>query len=181
MCFPEFRFDSRRSVFGAFALSITLAVGCGGKGTVSGTVTLDGTPLPAGTIAIIPSNGPGGVGPIQDGKYSLTKISTGKATITVETDSIKKQLDSLAAAPSQSMQRSAGGRMTPEMLAKMPENAKQQMEERQKQMEGAGQKAQELKAKYRPLPEKYSESKSSGLTFEVKSGDNTFNVELSSK
>jgi len=60
------------------ALLVPLAVGCGkGKGKVSGTVTLDGQPLPAGTINFLPSKGTGAGGSIEDGKYSIDNVPAG--------------------------------------------------------------------------------------------------------
>jgi hypothetical protein len=181
MRFSKFRFDSRRVLFlGVLALSVPLAVGCGGKGKVSGTVTLDGQPLPAGTITFVPSKGPGAAGKIEDGKYSVTGVPVGKMTVTVETDTIKQEMVALAAA-SQPVQRSGGGRMTADKLAKMPENARAQFEAQKQQAEEAPRKYQELQTKYRDIPQKYAKADSSGLTVEVKSGSNTFDAPLSSK
>lgn len=181
MCFPKLRIACRRFFFlGVFALSVPLAAGCGGKGKVSGTVTLDGQPLPAGTITFVPSTGPGAAGKIEDGNYSVTGVPVGKVAVTVETDTVKKEMDALAVA-SQGGQRTAGGRITPDKLAKMPENAKAQFEAQQKNAAEAPRKLRELQAKYRTIPQKYAKADSSGLTLEVKSGANPFDVPLSSK
>jgi hypothetical protein len=164
------------------ALLVPLAVGCGkGKGTVSGTVTLDGQPLPAGNITFIPSKGQGAGGTIQDGKYSVADVPAGKVAVTVETETLKKQMDALAQVPRQMNPGSGSTRLSPEMLAKLPENARAKMEESQKKSAEAPQKLKELQAKYRAIPDKYSKAESSGLTVEVKAGPNTFEVPLSSK
>lgn len=175
---------NRRSLFlGTLALLVPLAVGCGkGKGTVSGTVTLDGQPLPAGTINFLPSKGPGAGGSIEDGKYSVANVPAGTMTVTVETDSIKEQMDALAKASQGTPVMGSGSRnLPPQMLAKMPEDARKKWEEGKKQAEEAPKKLKELQAKYRPIPDKYSKAESSGLTFEVKAGPNTIEVPLSSK
>lgn len=63
--------------------AITLIVGCGGggakieMGTVTGTVTLDGSPVKAGTVSFIPDADQRGNGPMstasidENGKYDL--------------------------------------------------------------------------------------------------------------
>lgn len=55
-----------------------LLAGCGGPGDVdrfdvSGTITFEGAPVPAGTISFLPApgnSGPGGTATIQDGAYN---------------------------------------------------------------------------------------------------------------
>jgi hypothetical protein len=182
MCFPKFCLAVRFFlVLGALALLLPLTVGCGGgKGTVSGTVTLDGQPLPVGNIAFIPSQGPGASGRIEDGKYSVANVPTGPVTVTVETISIKQEIDAYTKAPP-SVPRIGTANVSPEMLAKMPENARAQIEKQQKQAAERASKAKELQAKYRAVPEKYSKPESSGLTITVKRGSNTFDIQLSSK
>ncbi len=60
-------------------LAMTLMVGCGRSGTpraaVSGTVTLDNTPIPEGSIAFYPMGGSKGHsagGEIRDGSFTLS-------------------------------------------------------------------------------------------------------------
>lgn len=59
-------------------LLLVLAIGCGGDSSgryaISGTVTLDGEPVPTGAIAVIPApgtDGPTSGGSIHDGEYSI--------------------------------------------------------------------------------------------------------------
>ncbi len=185
MCFSKFCLALRFSItFGVFAVLLSLATGCGGgKGTVSGTVTLDGQPLPAGNIVFYPSKGPGVSGVIQDGTYSVKGVPTGQVTVTVETATIKQEIEALTTSTRSlgGMEMSAGGRVTPEMLAQMPEKAKQKYEEQKQQAAERTQRLRELQVKYREVPEKYSKPESSGLTTTVKSGSNTFEIQLSSK
>lgn len=61
----------------ASCVALLAVVGCGGgsdvtRYDVSGTVTFDGAPVPAGTITFLPASGntgPGGSATIKDGKY----------------------------------------------------------------------------------------------------------------
>ena len=64
-----------RNLPSLFALAwIALTLGCGPgsveRATVSGAVTLDGTPIPKGQIRFIPANGPIWTARIKDGRYS---------------------------------------------------------------------------------------------------------------
>jgi hypothetical protein len=73
----------------AFAFGLLLLTGCGepAAGTVSGTITVDGTPLTAGIVTFYstsktePATASTG---IADGQYSIPKIATGPAKITVQ-------------------------------------------------------------------------------------------------
>jgi hypothetical protein len=71
------------------ALSVFGVLGCGGKSgaetvTVTGEVTMDGTPIPTGDIIFRADNGKGRgyAGKITDGKYEL-KSATGKLRVEI--------------------------------------------------------------------------------------------------
>lgn len=176
----------RRFAFslGAFALLLPLAGGCGsGKGTLSGEVTLDGKPLPSGTITFYPAKKSLGnplVSAITDGKYSVSGVPVGNMKVAVETTSIKRQADTFqASASSSNMARSMGQRKGGGAL---PPEAKKAMDEEKKSAEESKQKSKELMDKYRPIPGKYENKDTSGLSVEVKPGSNPpYNVSLSSK
>ena len=72
------------SGLGAVVLMV-LAAGCSrGTGNVSGTVKFKGKPLPAGTITFYDeANGAASSAIDSDGSYSVTKVVTGTARITV--------------------------------------------------------------------------------------------------
>jgi hypothetical protein len=166
------------SVFvGALALIIPLAIGCGGgKGKISGSVTIDGQSLPAGTITFHTDKGPPVGGDIKDGHYAVTGVPTGSVKVTVETASIKQQAESFGNVDegmAMSMGRMPKGNLPPEAQEALAKE-KQRNDEMKRQ-------AQELKAAYRPIPDKYSKEDASGLTCQVKSGSNTFDVPLTSK
>jgi len=84
-------FMQRKSAFTMFlivsgVLGIMLFSGCQNDGlhAVSGTVTLDGTPLAEGAIAFMPlgETGVSAGGQIKDGKYS-TRVSPGKMVVKI--------------------------------------------------------------------------------------------------
>lgn len=66
---------------------VVLLAGCSSEpsGSLSGTVTIDGQPLKKGTINLEPLDGksPTTGGPVQDGKYSVSKLQPGKYRIRV--------------------------------------------------------------------------------------------------
>jgi hypothetical protein len=69
-----------------FVVLTGVVVGCSsGKGSVSGRVTLNGAPLPAGVISFHSEVGNREVcnAAVRDGGYSLDGVPTGKALVTV--------------------------------------------------------------------------------------------------
>lgn len=71
----------------AMAVAVALAVGCGDAqpktAVVRGTVTLNGKPVPRGTVTFLPDGGgPPATGEIQpDGKYALTTFRSGDGAV----------------------------------------------------------------------------------------------------
>jgi hypothetical protein len=167
------------SVFaGALAFVIPLAIGCGpAKGKVTGSVTLDGQPLPAGTITFHPNKGISVAGEITDGQYTVAGVPAGDAKVTVDTSAIKGEADALGAG-NRNMAKSMG-RMP--RGGQIPPEAKEALEKEKQRSDEMAQKATELKAKYRKIPDKYTKEDESGLTAQVKSGSNSFEFSLSSK
>jgi len=81
------RFCMRAAVVAA----VILGAGCGGGSKVSGTVTLDGQVLKAGTVTFHPTgSGPTGIGTISpDGRYEIAvgtdkSLPPGEYVVTVE-------------------------------------------------------------------------------------------------
>jgi hypothetical protein len=71
--------------------AVALLAGCGGGGSVSGKVTLDGQPLTSGTVTFHPiASGPVAIGTIgSDGRYELAvgqdrSVPPGEYLVTVE-------------------------------------------------------------------------------------------------
>jgi hypothetical protein len=78
-------------------LVVSAFVGCGtseqvieGRANVSGTVTFDGKPLPAGTIAFQAIDQPASTAvKIRDGAYFTDRVPTGKNAVYIDTSSIQ--------------------------------------------------------------------------------------------
>lgn len=72
--------------FPLVSLSALLLIGCcGGEnvplGEVSGTVTLDGQPLPSGIVHFVPASGPAASGVIENGAYRLSTFASGDGAV----------------------------------------------------------------------------------------------------
>jgi hypothetical protein len=72
------------------AAGLLAALACGGcgarTGDVWGTVTYQGTPVPAGSIAFLSADKkPVGSAAITNGKYAMTRVPVGKVTVIVLT------------------------------------------------------------------------------------------------
>lgn len=67
--------------------SLMMLTGCGGKGDVSGKVTFDGKPVPAGRVTFLSEvgNKSSFVGTIKDGVYTIVDCPAGPVKISVET------------------------------------------------------------------------------------------------
>src|SRR5262249_8621367 len=82
----------------ATALGLLALSGCEGKvrGTVAGTVTLDGQPIELGAISFIPVDGqaPTTGGPITNGQYSVANVPTGEMKVAISGSKVvgKKKL-----------------------------------------------------------------------------------------
>lgn len=104
----------------AFVAALSFLVGCGGGATVSGTVTLDGTALTAGTVTFHPvGDGPVGTGTIgSDGRYEIT-VGSGKSALPageyIVTVDAREAIDS-SAAPTKAAPK-APKRITPARYA----------------------------------------------------------------
>lgn len=155
-----------------------LGCGTGGKGTVTGEITLDGQPLKAGNISFLAAKGGGARAVIQDGKYTATDVPTGEAGVVVETASIKKELD-------EARKASPGGQppgMPPGMKkTSLPPQAQKFFEEKKKAADERATFLEELRVNFRPVPDKYGDYSTSGLSLKVKSGENKFPINLTSR
>jgi hypothetical protein len=66
--------------------AVLLFSGCGGTGYITGTVSLDGTPLPGGLVTVYDSEQQNFSGMIQrDGTYTVANIPLGPAQVVVQT------------------------------------------------------------------------------------------------
>ncbi len=176
-------FTRRRSVMSRIclglicAMGLLVATGCPGGNTsnlntvkVSGTVTLDGAPLPGATVTFSPKSD--GVRAAfgttdENGRFTLTTLNPGDGAVPGSyAVTVSKPVAAAASAPSQDP-RAMGGAISPEEAAKIMAKA---------QGGAAG-----TAASANVVPAKYASAATSGLTAEVKSGaDNTFPFELTS-
>ncbi|HWG45231.1 MAG TPA: hypothetical protein VN688_20875 [Gemmataceae bacterium] len=119
---------------------------------VSGKITHKGKPLGGGTIQFHPTAGggpiPGGIKP--DGTFSFGGVPPGESRITIETESIRSTVQH-------------GGDYMRMPGAKIPEGMK---------VSSAPQPT------YVPIPKKYADLNTSGLTWDVNSGNATKNFDL---
>lgn len=167
-----------------FALLLPLAmIGCGGTSnpateSVTGTVTLDGSPYEGAVITFVPddaSNRAAVATSKADGTYSLTTFAAGDGAQegTYKIKVFKYDLPE-------------GGRNPYEEAKKAEELADMSQEEELAAMEAAYSQAdaapegKEEKAK-NDLPEKYADVSTSALTYTVAAGGGTYDIELKSK
>jgi hypothetical protein len=65
-------------------VGLWLVAGCGGgKGSLSGTVTVKGKPLPAGTVTAKCADGTVAAGSVSNGRYQVDGVSRGTVKISV--------------------------------------------------------------------------------------------------
>ncbi len=140
---------------GALALVGALAVvGCGGgggRGTVSGKVTYKGTALKGGRVIYSSATGANTAADIgEDGTYTAQLVPTGPAKISVQTSYLQ-------------MARARG--YAPPKDQKAPEGY---------QMGGDPNMAK----RFVKIPDQYENADTSGLTYDVKRGDQKHDLEL---
>jgi hypothetical protein len=119
--------------------ALLFCAGCGGPGTVSGKVSLDGAPLPGGLVSFHDSEGQTRSGGIsREGTYSVSNIAPGKTQVSVLTLGERRGL-------------------------REPED---------------GKRAVNSLGPYVPIPAKYLDKEQSGLSLQVKTGRQQFEIQL---
>jgi hypothetical protein len=141
-----------------------LAAGCGSKGDVSGKVLYNGKPLTGGVVTFIPASGKGAYNSNikEDGSYSMTKVPTGKAKITVKSVAPGGTLSPMEKRIAEGMKGFKKDQLSPEAIEKMPGHDKA----------GSG------SGKFVAIPAHYSDPDKSGVEYEVTSGKQDHNIEL---
>jgi hypothetical protein len=146
-----------------FLCSVIAVVGCGAKNplapaSVSGGVSYKGSSVTGGSVQFVTSGGTPYSSPIAlDGTYAISDIPTGEMAIVVETESVNPALKAATGKDAERRSAMMGGRKGPND-------------------QGGGSKG--LEPKYMKIPEKYSNSKTSPITYTVKSGRQVYNIEL---
>jgi hypothetical protein len=137
---------------GALALAVALAaLGCGGggKATISGKVTYKGATLKAGRVTYAGSDKRSLTSDIgEDGTYTVAGVASGPAKISVQTSYMKNIRGKSYKVPPDAPPGYSGG------------------------IDPA------LRAKYVLIPENYEDPEKSGLTFDVKGGTQSHDIEL---
>jgi len=128
-------------------------IGCGGVGTISGTVYFDGKPLKAGNVTFISTGRPSVSTKInEDGTYQTEPISAGEVKICVETESWSPR------------GRNMGG------LVKPPPG--------QKSPAGPSVDSAEKRKRYIKIPAIYSNPEETPLRYTVTRGGQTHDIKL---
>ncbi len=145
-----------RSLAGAICLGLLAATGCGGgTGTITGTVQFKDAPVRAGRVTFVAVTGENTFGDskscaiLDDGTYTIKNAPTGEVKITVETFLRRTNVHS-------AMPKDLGKGMVPENsegFTAPPE-------------------------KYVKLPDRYSSVQTTELTFKVKSGNQSHDIEM---
>jgi hypothetical protein len=141
-------------------LSLLGAAGCGGPGTVTGTIKYKGQTLGGGVVVFtVPGKGSVSSEIGEDGSYTIHKCPVGTAKVTVETESAQgTSIRDPRAGPGAGMKPPSGA---------IPEGADASFYQ-------GGQK----KGKYVPIPKKYNDAGQSGLEYPVHSGSQEINIDL---
>lgn len=160
-------------------MSVLLPIGCSGSGdkhstsVVTGSVTLDGTPLTAGRV-IFHGNEKHvkAIGFIQsNGTYRALNVPQGETIkVSVEVKAYMAELQN------QMRMNAQQNQMMQEEMKRDPERFKDMMAQLKQPIEAM--KALSALKKHPAI--KFEKAETSGLTTEVESGENTYNIELTS-
>jgi hypothetical protein len=145
----------------AFAALLTLT-GCTRTGTVTGSVTLDGQPVLYGQVAFTGADGKAVSALISNGKFTLEKVPVGPGTFTVDTQSVQAMRNELTLMQG----NDASGAPAPPSNATTEARMKELMEVDQKGL---------------IVPASYNDPSKSGLKYTVKSGNQPFDLKLTSQ
>jgi hypothetical protein len=145
---------------------LALAAGCGpSTGTISGTVTFKGEPVPSGTVSFL-SAGKIAEGEIHDGLYEVARVPVGDARITVV------RLDPKRPDPYEALNRAR---------QRMIETGATDLKTIDPNIVTDAVQLDALQKQRHLLPFAYSRPEKSGLRFTVVAGPHTFDIPLSEK
>jgi hypothetical protein len=143
-------------------------LGCGAKtANVHGKVFFKNQPVTGGQLTFYSVDDPK-VNPAiaiinEDGTYNVDDVHVGRVTATVDTRGLNPD----------NKKRKKSGPMRPN--AAMPEDVRKKIEERDAKANASRPK---LSGKYIAIPEKFTDSEKSGLSYDIRSGTNEITVEL---
>ncbi|MFZ9791857.1 MAG: hypothetical protein ACO3F3_05905 [Gemmataceae bacterium] len=133
---------------------VICVMGCGQRAyeipdsgaTLEGSVTYDGKPVPMALIVVRSETATADARIVESGKYKVPSVPIGKVKIAVDTDAMRGELMSRSMAQAY---KGPGGQSSAE----------------------AGKKLSFI-----AVPGKFADPDSSGITFEIKKGANTFDI-----
>jgi hypothetical protein len=133
---------------------VICVMGCGQRAyeipdsgaTLEGSVTYDGKPVPMALIVVRSETASADARIVEPGKYKVPSVPIGKVKIAVDTDAMRGELMSRSMAQAY---KGPGGQSSAE----------------------AGKKLSFI-----AVPGKFADPDSSGITFEIKKGANTFDI-----
>lgn len=172
-----------------FSLSLRLVLiplllfavgGCGKKKRETGVVrgkVIFGDKKVGGTVRFVAEDGAVGEGVIYtDGTYEVSEAPVGKCKVAIIVEHLRKKASNIPVAPGpgagmRGMMGGQGGQSGPPAGAEAGKAAP-------KGLEAPGGTGRVPNAKYTPIPARYEDPNQSGLTFEVKLGEQEFNITL---
>jgi hypothetical protein len=184
----------RRALLPLAALSLVLllgVIGCSKTGKVTGNVTYAGEKVTAGTITFHPEKaGAKGVTvDIVDGKYTAPGVAAGSATVTVSTIESRKSFWAQEEArkkggggvgPGGALPGTGGGQGggTAKDLSKKMKDQKTPEMPGKDEIEAKQNAAWDAIKDMIDVPEKYADPKTSGMTFDIKTGSQEIDIDL---
>jgi hypothetical protein len=143
------------------------SAGCGGgaAATVSGKVLYKGAPLKGGNVTFVSTEGKTSISAAikEDGSYQLANVPVGAVKICVETESLRSQV-------TRSMSKGPGTSGVPPSY-KAPPGASEQTGYKPPE-------PQDTSSRYVQIPPQYAKADTTDLTYTVKSGSQSHDVEL---
>ncbi len=135
-------------------IMVICVMGCGQRAyeipdsgaTLEGSITYDGKPVPMALIVVRSETATADARIVEPGKYKVPSVPIGKVKIAVDTDAMRGELMSRSMAQAY---KGPGGQSSAE----------------------AGKKLSFI-----AVPGKFADPDSSGITFEIKKGANTFDI-----
>jgi hypothetical protein len=146
---------------GLLSASAGCSPGYKSRGTVKGQVTISGKPLYVGTVTFVTDDNRSGSATIdQNGNYVMGDAPVGDVKVTVTVPKVGGMAGMMGGKPARP--KSPVGEM------KDPNNPSQ----------GGPAAAPVDPSKIVPIPDKYSTVETSGLTYKVEKGEQTFDIKL---
>jgi hypothetical protein len=154
--------SGRGRLVGSVALLLPLCLaGCSSSGTLSGKVTYKGEALRQGNVLFVAADGWTGSALInEDGTYRIAHLPPGTYKISVESSTSLTQ-------GGRGSQGPPGGKWRPPKDAPVPKEVEEAVHNTPQRVAGPPK-----------LPAKYAKAETSGLTCEVKSGKQIYDINL---